>query len=293
MASKGLRVVRFLRTLLGEQSIRKGGYRSLWKMQVTRTIELLSSQSESRLTMKGLLTVGFLGIAECVIGPSLYFPTLYLIPILLVTWFGGAMIGIMVCVVSTMAGLSAHATPGILHMSSSTLIQHVIVRLGIYFVILLILSVLKGSLEHEKEFARTDYLTGVGNRRSFVEGAHKEIDRARRYGHPFTVIYIDVDDLKVINDRFGHDVGDKLLRSLANAVRRELRMTDLIARLGGDEFGILLPEADPDVAELIVRRLQGIGESLMQKHGAPMPFSMGAVTFLDPPSSVDEMLSTV
>jgi diguanylate cyclase (GGDEF)-like protein len=195
------------------------------------------------------------------------------------------------CAASAIAGLTDHSIPWAFHVSFSTLYQHLIVGLGSYLAVLFVLSVLKSSLEHEKEFARTDYLTGVGNRRSFVEGAHKEIDRARRYGHPFTVIYIDVDDLKVINDRFGHDVGDELLRSLANAVRRELRMTDLIARLGGDEFVILLPEANSDVAELIVRRLQCIGESLMRDQEVPMLFSMGVVTFFHPPFSVDEMLS--
>lgn len=291
MACGQSRISSFFHALLSERVISMEDYRYLWKMHVKRTTEHLSSQSGSRLILKGLLTVGFLGIAECVIGPSLYFPILYLIPIILVAWFGGKKIGIIMCVASAIAGPSDQATPEMFDVSSSALIQHAIVRLGTYLIILFILSVLKGSLEHEKEFARTDYLTGVGNRRSFVEDAHKEIDRARRYEHPFTVIYIDVDDLKVINDRFGHDAGDELLRSLAQAIRRKLRMTDLVARLGGDEFCILLPEADPDMAELIVQRLQGIGESIMGKQGAPMPFSMGVVTFLDPPSSADEMLT--
>jgi diguanylate cyclase (GGDEF)-like protein len=290
MALRGLRVVSILRTLVWEKGIRKGEYRSLWKMQVRRTIGHLSSQSEPRLIMKGLLIVGFLGIAESVIGPSLHFAVLYLIPIILVGWFGGRNPGVIMCAASVLARLSSHSIPRVFHVSFPMLYQHLVVSLGSYLVILFVLSVLKSSLEHEKEFARSDYLTGVGNRRSFVEDAHKEIDRARRYGHPFTFIYIDVDDLKVINDRFGHDVGDELLRSLAKAVRRELRMTDLIARLGGDEFCILLPETDTEMAELIVRRLQGVGESLTEKQGVPMPFSMGVVTFLDPPSSVEEMV---
>lgn len=256
-----------------------------------RTIGHLSSQSELRLITKGLLIVGFLGIAESVIGSSLHFETLYLIPIILVAWFGGRNPGVIMCAASVLARFSSHSITRAFHVSFSTLSQEdLVVRLGSYLVILFVLSVLKGSLEHEKEFARSDYLTGVGNRRSFIEGAHKEIDRARRYGYPLTVIYMDVDDLKAINDRFGHDAGDELLRSLAKAVHRELRMTDLIARLGGDEFCILLPETDPDMAELIVRRLQGVGESLMGKQEVPMPFSMGVVTFLDPPSSVDEMV---
>jgi GGDEF domain-containing protein len=71
-----------------------------------------------------------------------------------------------------------------------------------------------------------------------------------------------------------------------------LRATDLIARLGGDEFGVLLPDTGHEMAELIVQRLQSTGEALTKKEGGYMPFSMGVVTFLDPPSSVDEMLGT-
>ena len=271
---------------------RKTKYRYLWKMYMNRSTEHLSGQPRSRLVMKALLIVGFLGIAERVIGLSLYSSSLYLISIIPAAWFGGTTIGIIMCIASTLAGLSVHITLDGLDLSSSTLIHHFVVRLGIYLTIHSVLSVLKDSMEHEKEFARTDFLTGVGNRRSFTEDARKEIDRAQRYGYPFTVIYIDVDNLKAINDRSGHDAGDMLLKSLAQAIRRKLRMTDLVARLGGDEFGILLPEADADVAELVIRRLQNIGKSLMQNQETPMPFSMGVVTFLDPPSSVDEMLST-
>ena len=122
-----------------------------------------------------------------------------------------------------------------------------------------------------------------------MELAEMEIHRARRYDRPFTVIYIDLDDFKMVNDRFGHAMGDKLLRSLAQALHKKIRTTDLVARLGGDEFGILLPETGPEVAELIVRRLQDAGFTLLEK-GWPVPFSMGVVTFLKPPASVDEML---
>jgi len=106
------------------------------------------------------------------------------------------------------------------------------------------------------------------------------------------VIYIDVDDLKVVNDRLGHSAGDKLLRSLAQGIRRKLRARNLIARLGGDEFGVLLSDTGPEIADLVVQRIRGIGEALTKKEGGPMPFSIGVVTFLDPPGSVDEILST-
>ena len=164
------------------------------------------------------------------------------------------------------------------------------VRLVSFLMLTSVLSALKSSLEDEREFGRIDFLTGISNRRSFTELAKMEIDKARRYDYSFTVIYIDLDDFKMVNDRFGHAMGDKLLRSLAQALRKKIRMTDLVARLGGDEFGILLPETGTELAELIVRRLQDAGMTLLQKKGYALPFSMGVVTFLEPPASVDEML---
>ena len=245
----------------------------------------LSGQSESRLILWGLLALWLLGMMDRIAGNPLFSCMLCFIPIMLVTWFAGIWIGIMTSVAGTFVIPSTYLLTG-----SSTSYWETGARLGSFLVLTSVLSALKSSLEHEREFGRIDFLTGISNRRSFTELAETEIHRARRYDHPFTLIYIDLDDFKMVNDRFGHAMGDKLLRSLAQALHRKIRTTDLVARLGGDEFGILLPETGPEVAELIVRRLQDVGVTLMQKKGWPMPFSMGVVTFLKPPASVDEML---
>jgi diguanylate cyclase (GGDEF)-like protein len=214
-----------------------------------------------------------------------------MIPMMLVTWFGGKRFGVMMSVASGVAELSVHAPSWEFLLSWPPLFHSMSMRFGISLISIFILWVMKNSLEHEKEFARTDVLTGIGNRRSFIEGAEIEIARARRHASAFTVIYMDVDNLKIINDTLGHSAGDRLLRSLAQATRKKLRVTDLVARLGGDEFGLLLPETGPEVAELIVQRLQAVGAAIMPRGQECVPFSIGVVTFLDPPSSVDEMLS--
>jgi diguanylate cyclase (GGDEF)-like protein len=284
-------VFRFLLDFLSAQNNGRGEYLYPWKMLAIRMGGYLSRQSQSRLMTLGLLSVGLLGVAEWRMGSSHYFSLLHMIPMMLLTWFGGKRLGVVMSTASTVAGLYLLAPSSSLHLSSWVHYHDVDVRFGISLMIIFILWVMKNSLEHEKEFARTDVLTGIGNRRSFIEGAEIEIARARRHESPFTVIYMDVDNLKIINDTLGHSAGDRLLRSLAQATRKKLRATDLVARLGGDEFGLLLPETGPDVAELIVQRLQGIGATLMPKGQECVPFSMGVVTFLDPPSSVDEMLS--
>src|SRR5204862_6902277 len=103
----------------------------------------------------------------------------------------------------------------------------------------LILNSLKETLEREQLRAHRDDLTGLYNRRAFVELGKAELARARRYNHPMAVAFIDVDDFKLINDHFGHEVGDELLKTVGRTLSHSLRSTDLIARLGGDEFIVL------------------------------------------------------
>jgi diguanylate cyclase (GGDEF)-like protein len=149
---------------------------------------------------------------------------------------------------------------------------------------------LKSAIEKEKELSRMDFLTRVGNGRYFIELANMEINRARRNKHPLTVAYIDIDNFKMINDRSGHSTGDHLLQLVAYTIKNNIRLTDTVVRMGGDEFAILLPEAGPELAETIIRRVQKINLEMMQENGWPVTFSIGVVTFMTPPSSVDEIL---
>jgi len=142
----------------------------------------------------------------------------------------------------------------------------------------------------EKQLSRIDFLTGIKNRRYFIELANMEINRTRRYEHPFTMLCIDLDNFKVVNDSFGHSTGDILLRLVARTIWENIRVTDTVARLGGDEFAILMPETGRDVAEVIIQRVQKINLDYMRKHGWPVTLSIGVVTFTNPPSTVDEVL---
>lgn len=90
--------------------------------------------------------------------------------------------------------------------------------------------------------SRTDALTGLPNRRGFVEASEAELERFRRSGRPFTIVLADVDHFKAVNDRFGHATGDEALRAVASAIRANLRAQDVVARWGGEEFILLLPE---------------------------------------------------
>lgn len=103
--------------------------------------------------------------------------------------------------------------------------------------------------------ATIDAVTGVCNRRHFVTLADREWTRFERYHRPLSMLVVDVDHFKSVNDRFGHDVGDAALARIAQVLLADRRTTDVVARLGGDEFVLLLPETDLDQASIVAERL--------------------------------------
>jgi diguanylate cyclase (GGDEF)-like protein len=129
-------------------------------------------------------------------------------------------------------------------------------------------------------------LTGIANRRLFYEVANTEIVRAHRTPEPFTVMYIDVDNFKTINDTQGHDEGDLLLIAVASTIRHQIRESDTVARLGGDEFSVLFPATGKDAAEVAVRKLKRALTDAVETRW-PVTFSIGLVTYTTAPESVE------
>jgi len=118
-------------------------------------------------------------------------------------------------------------------------------------------------LEREMErMATTDALTGADNRHQFFRRARVELARAKRYGHPLTVLMLDIDHFKSINDTFGHQAGDTVLKTLVNLAASTLREADLFGRMGGEEFAAILPETDVEHGQLAARRLRAALEGL-------------------------------
>jgi len=104
--------------------------------------------------------------------------------------------------------------------------------------------------------AETDELTGLYNRRKFLELAEKEVIKCRRYDRPFSFMMLDLDHFKKVNDTYGHQAGDKVLMHFADLVKNQLRNVDILGRLGGEEFGIVLVETHLDDARTVAERIR-------------------------------------
>ena len=146
-----------------------------------------------------------------------------------------------------------------------------------------------------KAQAVTDELTGLANRRRFMEFVQLELKRAERFQSPLGLLLVDLDDFKLVNDRFGHGTGDEVLRALSDVFRESLRDVDLAARLGGEEFAVLLPETDYSGAAGVAERLRASLASLELQdpdgQGFGVTASFGVAVYPEA-QSVDELLRT-
>ncbi len=132
--------------------------------------------------------------------------------------------------------------------------------------------------------ALTDGLTGLPNHRAVVEQLEKELDRARRYNRPFSLLFFDADRFKHVNDTYGHGAGDAVLCQISERARSILRGGDTLGRFGGEEFVLLLPEADAEEARVVAERVRAIiaNEPMVLKEDASClstTVSVGVATY--------------
>lgn len=148
---------------------------------------------------------------------------------------------------------------------------------------------LRQQFELEHEYASRDPLTGLQNRRAFLEGGNIEVERSKRYCHPLAVIFLDLDNFKQLNDTKGHDVGDAALRDIAKALLSTLRANDLVARMGGDEFSIMLPEVEYEDCVIAARKVSHAVKHALQNY-PPVTSSIGVTWYEEGDRSFASMM---
>ena len=262
----------------------------LMKFTVDKLLEILDQQSKWVLWAVILVTTAGLGFLDYITGFEISFSFFYLLPVSLASWTLNRAVGFSISIFCAITWLFVNQFAGKYYSNSFIAYWNSLTRAGFFCVVAFLMSGMRKIIEHERLLARTDFLTDIFNRRAFYFLVDKEISRFDRYPREFSIIFIDLDNFKAINDQLGHNIGDSLLQSVARVLTGTARTVDTVARLGGDEFAVLLPETDTEAVHAFTQRLQSCLLAEMRNHHWPVTFSIGALTCQAAPSSSQELI---
>jgi diguanylate cyclase (GGDEF)-like protein len=247
-----------------------------WKMDIRK---YLDRRSRSFMMLSALAMAALICWMNLKVIRGVSLAVFYLIPVAITAWYVRLRSAILLSVAAAIAASSVN------QMAWSFLSQ--LIYLAAFAVLL---DQLKKTMLRKEKLVKVDPLTGVSNRSAFYDYASSEISRNRRYKRPFTVAYMDIDNLKMINYKFGHGTGDALLSLVAQTIKNNIRDVDIISRFGGDEFAMLFPETGAESAQVVLSRLKGKLLENVRSKDWPVTFSFGATTFIKPPDSVEDMV---
>jgi diguanylate cyclase (GGDEF)-like protein len=255
-----------------------------------KALEHISHWPKNAVIGMSLALVAVISLIRLLTGHELALSFLYLFPVCLSAWGAGRIPGILIAVLSAVAWLFADLT--MLARFSKPYIPYIneFFRLLMFLFMGHITASMREMAEFQKKTARTDFLTGIPNRMSFIEYADIEINKSRRNNRPISMIYLDVDNFKHVNDTWGHHEGDLLLINVAATLTNSIRTTDFAARFGGDEFGILLWRSEAEDALLVAEKIKEQLLALAARKRWPVTFSLGLVTYETVPENVEELI---
>jgi diguanylate cyclase (GGDEF)-like protein len=261
------------------------------ELNIKRIFEILENGHPIFWTAVGIGSIGLLGIIDSLTGNEITFSLFYLAPIVVVTWAVHQEAGLFMSLLSALTLLGAEIAAGQTYSSPTIYVWNTLIRTVFYVIVTYLVAELHKARREEQLSARTDFVSGAANARYFHELLQMEINRIHRYPHPITVVYIDIDNFKLVNDLFGHKIGDEVLRSIAAELKAQLRRTDIVARVGGDEFALLLPSTHQPEAKVVISKVQTNLVETMKQRNWPVTFSMGTVTCVSPPHSPEQLLN--
>lgn len=238
----------------------------------------------------GLALVVAVGAVDYATGEELSSSIFYVLPVGLAAWYGSRRLGVLLGLAASATWYGADLAAGATYSAAWIPFWNAGVRLLIFLLIAELLVRLRLALGLQRELAERDSLTGLANGRKFLSVLKAEVSRSHRYRRPLSLVYMDLDGFKAVNDGSGHATGDDILETVGTILTGSVRATDLPARLGGDEFAVLLPETDAVHAREAGMKVRVVLETAMSEGRWPVGFSMGVYTSQGGISDADSLI---
>lgn len=244
-----------------------------------------SAPSWSAVALSSIALIAWLDFHS---GPEIHLFVFYLLPILIATWHIGWRAGMTICVICILASLIAvwHEGRGLGHDAVVTASA----RLLVFSLAVFGWGRLHDMSRALAELSLIDPLTELQNRRACLLRGDAELARIRRNGGCLSLMFLDLDNFKGVNDNQGHKAGDRLLRATATELLRLLRHSDMAARLGGDEFAVILPGTDGAGGRRLAETVHANLAIIFRAQGADVTASIGVATFCRPPDHFEDVL---
>ena len=243
--------------------------------------KLFSIMPRWLILLISLLLLCIIGAIDFLTGTEISFSVFYLLPVVLVSWYGERRSGYVICVLAAVTWFAIERISDQTYSQEWIAYWNAGVRLIFFLLTAYLLSEIKLHLDQEHKLSRSDRLTGTRNSRAFQDALRFIFKMAARHHHPTVLARIDLKNFKSATDTMGHAEGDRILQTLAMALKISVRSTDLIGRLGGNEFAVLLPQTDLDGAKNTFYKLHARLIHVIGDQGWPIGLSIGVITFPD------------
>jgi diguanylate cyclase (GGDEF)-like protein len=243
---------------------------------------LSSPRVKRPVVIAAVLVVPLVGWVDYRADPVVQLDLFYVLPIICVAWSAGRQLGLLV----TAYVVAVSAVVADLQSGAVAATLNGITQLVMFGSLVLLVTSIRRLLDEHRTLAGIDPLTHLLNRRAFCDAVAVELQRAKRNCTLGTVVYFDIDQLKAINDRYGHTIGDAAIVGVADAARSCARQTDLVVRLGGDEFAAYLPATSSADAQAFAERLM----AQLSSNEPPVSISVGLLTHAPDDTTVGALL---
>ncbi len=242
------------------------------------------------VTALGLTSVAILGVVDALSTPHVGFALFYALTIMGVTFHAGWVAGTILAIMASGAALTSTLLYAPDDVTAAAALWNLGNQVAVFVVLVLVVHQLRIMFDKLADQSRTDLLTGALNTRGVLEAFDRERSRAKRKASPLTLAFIDLDNMKRVNDELGHAEGDEMLRILASSVLGSIRELDAFGRVGGDEFALILPDTDEQEALKAIQRLRSVVNRRTHDRSPYISVSVGVVTFRrDPPEAGDAL----